>query len=323
MSEIKNKNGGYIKLKENHISQGKTVDQKQTQKIAKSWLERTQQLWQDKRLPYRFKHKLGDLGVLPDCLIVGAQKAGTTSLYEHLIRHPDVWSPDCRELNFFNNYWTEGEKWYRARFPNKLIKFWSINLAKKPFVTLESTPEYFLEKNVPARVAELVPNCKLIFLLRNPIERAYSHWRMNLRRKFENLSFEEALKEEEGRIRVDLEKSEIDSFLCTNNSNLAQYSYKYRGLYLDRLEPWLQIFSQEQIKIIKSEDLWQDTKKYEEILTFLDLEINKQPIDTFQKFYGTNDRPEINQQTKIWLREYFREPNQRLYEFLDDNWNWD
>jgi len=66
--------------------------------MSKTWLDRTKQLWQAKRLPYRIKHKLGDLGVLPNCLIVGAQKAGTTSLYEHLVRHPNVWASDAREL---------------------------------------------------------------------------------------------------------------------------------------------------------------------------------------------------------------------------------
>jgi len=291
-------------------------------KIDQSWLERTKQLWQEKRLPYRLKHRWGNLGVLPNCLIVGAQKAGTTSLYEHLIRHPDVWAPDCRELNFFNDNWIQGETWYRARFPNKLINFWSINLAKRPFVTLESTPEYFIDHHVPVRVAQLLPKCKLIFLLRNPIDRAYSHWRMNVRRKFEKLSFEEALQKEEERIRPDLEKARENNFLCKNDSNLALYSYQYRGRYIERLEPWLKRFPKEQIKLIKSEDMWQNTKIYYEVLEFLNLAKYKQKIDQFQKIYGTNSQSNINEATREKLRKYFRKHNQSLSDLLNQKLEW-
>ena len=292
--------------------------------MTKSLLERTKQVWEEKRLPYRLKHQWGELGVLPNCLIVGAQKAGTTSLYEHLIRHPDVWPPDCREINFFNDKWLEGENWYRARFPNKLIKFWSLNIANRPFVTLESTPVYFIDKNTPSRVAELIPNCKLIFLLRNPIDRAYSHWRMNVRRKFEELSFEEALAKEEERIAPDIEKAQESSFLATNDCNLALYYYKYRGLYLERLQPWFNIFPKEQIKIIKSEDMWKDASKYHETFKFLGLLKDKQQVEKFQKFYGTSSKmsSNIDQKIRDTLREYFREPNQSLYHFLGQNFEW-
>lgn len=291
--------------------------------MSKTWLERTKQLWLEKRLPYRIKHKLGNLGVLPNCLIVGAQKAGTTSLYEHLIRHPNVWPPDARELNFFNDYWTQGETWYRARFPNQLIQFWSINLAQQPFVTLESTPEYFLDNNVPIRVAKLIPDCKLIFLLRNPIDRAYSHWKMNVRRKFETLSFEEAIEKELERIELDLKHAQEESFALKNNSALALYSYLYRGKYLERLQPWLDIFSGQQIKIINSEELWKDINNYYDVLDFLSLSKDKQATDKFNKFYGSNTASkDMQETTRKFLRDYFQEPNQRLFEFLNKNWDW-
>src|SRR5690242_8679107 len=102
----------------------------------------------------------------PHFLIIGAQRCGTTSLFEYLANHPEIVPPSVKKIHFFDSEYEKGEAWYRARFP----------VLENGFITGEATPYYLFHPRVPKRVRNWNPNVKLIVLLRNPVDRAYSHF---------------------------------------------------------------------------------------------------------------------------------------------------
>jgi hypothetical protein len=107
-------------------------------------------------------------GALPDFVIIGAQKCGTSSLYHLLTRHPHVERAATKELHFFDLLFDEGIEWYRQCFPPPKLK------DGRRTIHGEATPGYLFHPLVPERMAEAVPQARLIALLRNPANRAYS-----------------------------------------------------------------------------------------------------------------------------------------------------
>jgi hypothetical protein len=136
----------------------------------------------------------------PAFLIIGAQKAGTSSLFRYLSQHPDIRLPKRKELHFFDLQYSNGIDWYERLFPRKKII--------KRQITGEASPFYLFHPLVPERVFNHYPNIRLIVLLRNPVDRAYSHFHMERNRNAEpEDSFMRAVELEFDRIA--LEKQQI------------------------------------------------------------------------------------------------------------------
>lgn len=115
-----------------------------------------------------------------DFLVIGAQKSGTTSIFNYLSSHPSIFMPQCKEVCFFTRDFERGVDWYFSNyFPS----------APASSIKGEASPHYMYFKNVPERIASLFPDIKLIAVLRNPITRAYSHYQMTVRRNLEKRSF--------------------------------------------------------------------------------------------------------------------------------------
>jgi len=164
---------------------------------------------------------------LPNFICLGASKSGTTTLCNILRQHSDIFIPTFKEPHFFDipeNY-KNGVKWYENNYfknaNNKIIA--------------DFTPSYFFEKEAPKRISEsLGTDIKFIVLLRNPVDRAYSHYLHSRRDEHENLTFEEALKAESARLeRYQKEKDYL---------SLLRNSYLHQGLYGDMIERYLKYF---------------------------------------------------------------------------------
>jgi hypothetical protein len=212
---------------------------------------------------------------LPDFLILGAQKAGTTALYAYLRRHPHITGPSWKEVSFFDRHWLRGEAWYRGNFPNVLR-------ARDDLVG-EASPSYLFHPLAPQRVDELVPEARLIVLVRNPVDRAYSHYHHEVALGREPLSFEEALAAEDERTAGEAERlaSEPGYF----SHAWWNYTYRARGRYAEQLERWLDFFPRERLLILSSEELLDEPgRTHAHVLQFLGAE--PQPLDAYPRVFA-------------------------------------
>ena len=260
--------------------------------------------------------------VMPDFFILGAQKCGTTSLYYYLVEQPSIASAWRKELRFFDNNFQRGLSWYRGQFPFSIRKYYAEHIRKRAFITGEASPNYLFYPNVPKRVAEIFPQAKLIILLRNPVDRAYSHYRHTVARGREKLSFEDATACEEERTRGDAEKMVTDENYYSYNYD--HYSYLARGVYVDQLQRWFRWFPGEQFLIHRSEDLYTNPvtifKQTMEFLNLPDLE----PPKEYEVYNKAQYTPSSKMDPKLRKRlvEYFEPHNLRLYELLNRDFGW-
>lgn len=168
----------------------------------------------------------------PDYLLVGAQKSGTTVLFEYINMHPLVINKTA-EVHFFDTNYPRGLNWYKS------------HLCERPspeYVIGDKSPYYLFHPLVPQRVAHTFPNVKIIMILRNPVDRAYSQYWMNVDVKRETLSFEEAIKAEPKRLAGEKKKMLKDP--TYNSQNYQHFSYLSRGVYVNQVKRWLSHFQE-------------------------------------------------------------------------------
>ena len=247
---------------------------------------------------------------LPDFLILGAQKAGTTALYAYLRRHPDITGPSWKEVSYFDRHYARGPSWYRGNFPNLL--------RSRGELVGEASPSYLFHPLGPERVKELVPEARLIALVRNPVDRALSHYNHELALGRESLSFEEALAAEEERLDGEVER------LCADPRYFSRawwsHTYKARGRYAEQLERWLEVFPQEQLLILPSEELLAEPEQaHGRVLEFLGAA--PQALDAYPRVFERRYEG-MRPNTRAELACYFAEPNRRLYELLGRDLGW-
>jgi len=270
--------------------------------------------------------RLTHANFLPDVLIIGAQKSGTSFLHRQLDRHADIkmarrfqreagrWQLH-NEIHYFDARYERGLRWYSSHFS---LSPWQ-RCSRRGILFGEKTPKYLCDPRVPERVHRELPDAKLIVLLRNPVERAYSHYRMNARNKKLTASFEEVVNAEfmrwEGGARRLLETGQLEA--CENkvwNNLLA------RGLYVIQLRRWMQHFPREQFLIIRSEDLFdQPAALYEGVLEFLG--VRKQRLTSFSS--GKTEHPPMAPELRERLAGFFKPYNEALYAFLERDLGWD
>ena len=262
----------------------------------------------------------GFMRPLPDFLILGAQKSGTTALYTYLLRHPGVGGPVRKEVEFFDRYFARGTAWYRGHFPTSLLRGYVKVRHGLELVAGEASPSYLFHPWAPQRVAAVVPRARLIVILRNPVDRALSHHAHEVVAGREALSFEEASEREPERIGADVARMERDASYFSEE--WRNHSYLARGRYAEQLERWFRVFPRDRFLILASES-----------------ELSRAPADTYAttlRFIGAEaktlpsyprvlerDYPEMRPDTRRRLEEYFRGPNQRLYELVGRDFGWD
>lgn len=176
---------------------------------------------------------LGRFGSRPNFLIIGVQKGGTTSLYSYLAAHPRVSPALGKEVHYFDFHYGCGERWYRAHF---VPQAWS---DVRGLQTGEASPEYLFCPAAPQRVAAFDPGMKLIVMLRNPVERAYSQYQMSRRRGSETLSFAEALALEPERLEAERRRLGAVAAHARGKSH-RHHSYQSRGYYAEQLKVWFE-----------------------------------------------------------------------------------
>ena len=297
---------------------------------AKDWAERTEHNKKKKTIQqkiFRLERELrateegraGDTpvtGALPDFVIIGAQKCGTTFLYHLLAQHPLVEPAASKELHFFDKNFDLGVEWYRQCFP---VARWEDGHGT---ISGEATPYYMFHPLAAERMVEVVPKARLIALLRNPVDRAYSHHQQEARKGDEPLSFEEAIEAEEGRLCGErnrmLEDKKYASF------EHQRLSYLSRGIYVDQLLRWSELYAREQLLVIKSEDFFENPLgSLESVLGFLGLpEWEPTPSELGNRRHEGRYEGGLDPVLRGRLEEYFEPHNRRLYDFLGEDLGW-
>lgn len=193
------------------------------------------------------------LRLLPDFLVLGTMRGGTSSLYKYLSQHPEV-SPSLRkEVEYFTRYYDCGETWYRRHFPLRPRRQLVEGLGRR-LTTFEATPYYLFEPRCAGRAHALLPSARLVVLLRDPVERAFSHFQHMTRLGFENLSFAEALAAEERRITPELTRMADEPTYFSHVHH--RYSYLARGRYAEQIERWLEVYPRSSMLIVDSNELY-------------------------------------------------------------------
>ena len=184
------------------------------------------------------------------------------------------------------------------------------------------------------RISKMLPNVKLIVLLRNPIDRALSHYHHNVSLRIEKLSFEEAIKKEPERINESFNELNNEKFIVNENfvsyflrlmtlktRNYFKFSYLQSGKYYEHLKNWVTLFPKKQILIIKSEDLFNDPLNiFKHVQEFLDLPYFD--LGRYNRHFEI-DYPPMKNNLRKSLKEYFEPHNSKLYEYLNRNFQWE
>jgi len=176
--------------------------------------------------------------MMVDFVVCGTQKGGTTALDAYLREHPEICMANKKEVHFFDD-----ETMYRDRKPDYSTYHSYFNPGLLHKVVGEATPIYMYWHDAPRRIWEYNKNMKFIAVLRNPIDRAYSHWNMERTRKADKMPFWDAIQNEPERCREALPYQH------------RVYSYIDRGFYIEQLRRLWFFFSKEQVLTLKSEFL--------------------------------------------------------------------
>lgn len=259
--------------------------------------------------------------LMPDFLVLGGQKCGTTSLYQYLIMHPFIISAMKKQMHFFDNHYDKGISWYKAHFPSYFYKHYFKHIHKQDFITGEATPYYIFHPLAARRAAKFLPNAKFILVIRNPVERAYSHYHHELRKGTEKLSFEEAIAIEQERLSGEREKMLVDEHYYS--FNFQRYSYLSRGHYAEQLIEWFNYFPRERFFIVKSEDMRHNTTQIvQQIFSFLNLPDFSDFHLEKDQYYNVGKYEKMDSKMREKLVEYFKPHNEKLYKLLDRDFNW-
>jgi hypothetical protein len=257
--------------------------------------------------------------LLPDFVIIGAAKAGTTSLYAWLCEHPCVERARAKEIHYFSYYHYRGADWYRHHFPLREERDAFATERGRPFLTGEASPSYMLDDRAPQRMAALIPDVKLIVQVRDPVDRAYSQFQMRRRDGEEPISsFAAALEREDPTFAATAAAARAARALDPEGD---WRTYLRRGRYAEQLVRWFEYFPRDQFHVVAMEDLAANPERsLNDVHEFLGLPPHRpdelKPLYTFQ--YDP-----MPPETRRRLVEYFKPHNERLSELLGRDFAWE
>ena len=249
---------------------------------------------------------------LPSFILVGAQRTGTTSLYRALMSHPAIRSANFHKgVNYFDVNYHRSFAWYQGHFP--LSPRWRSNEPGSTApVTFEASGYYMFHPCAPERMARHLPEVRILAMLRDPVERAFSAYKHEFARGFETEAFDRAIDLEDSRLEGEVERMEADA--SYQSVAHRHHAYLRRGQYAEQLERLGRHFPAGQIHVIESESFFEDPEPtYAGVLDFLGL-----PAAAPARFDRWNGRPSapMSESTRRRLRRHFRSHDLALAEIL-------
>lgn len=260
----------------------------------------------------------------PDFLIIGAKRGGTTSLWNAMVGHPDVLAmfpalQEAKSPHFFDLHYDRGIRWYRSHFATVGQRRRHERRSGVRPLTGEASPYYMFHPLAAERIHRDLPETRLIVSLRNPVERAWSHYRERVGGGTETLSFRDALDAESGRLagedaRIRNEAPHYNSFHHDFSSYLA------RGRYAEHLRPFVDGFPG-RLLILRAEDYYADpNRELQLVADFLGL-----PAYPQREVIRFNEMPRANMpdEDREFLVDYYRPHVAELQSLLGRDMGWD
>ena len=263
-----------------------------------------------------FYYLTSSFRVSPNFFVIGGVRCGTTSLYHYLGQHNCIKQAAYDELGYFDDNFHLGLNWYRSLFPTKFMQK-KIESEYKKFLTYDVTPFYIYNPLVVDRIFKFSPNAKIIAVLRNPIDRAYSHYNNKMQAEGDTkTTFEEIINAEIEIIEKNKKNIDDYAFLVNTFYELLLA----RGFYAKQLEFWFKKFPRKNILLISSEELATNTDKtISEIFEFLEVPIQKISDLTKQNVIKY---PKMKDSTREILINFFKPYNEKLFGMLGRRFNW-
>lgn len=246
------------------------------------------------------QHTAG-LRVLPDFILIGGQRCGTTSLFRALMQHPSVVRPTFHKgVNYFDVNYYRGPSWYAGHFPLRTVARRKAPEGQPH--AFEASGYYMFHPEAIRRLAQDLAHVKLVAMLRNPVERAYSAWKHESARGFEWEDFESALALEDERLVGEVERMRSDptyESFCHRH-----HSYRGRGEYGRLLQNVLEYFPREQLHIMYSEDFFENPEAaFDELASFLG--ITPTSGTAFDR-YNARPRQPMSEASRLQLSSIYR-----------------
>jgi len=265
----------------------------------------------------------------PEFLVLGAQKAGTTALFQYLSDHPNLAGPTQKEINFFScdSLYKKGTGFYHSYFPRK---------TSKTITTFDASPSYLHNINAYHRIFNYNPDIKMIILLRDPIQRAFSAWNMYKRRYLNNREwfYEDWVSycnPDTGFTRRSNDtlfnfnkfvKEEISH--CNQDSpGLIECPILFQGLYHQQITRFYSLFEREQFLIIESMNLRNNTSDViRKIESFLGIDHADWEGQRFKPVFEGTYSDLIDEESRAILAEYYRDDTEKLFSLLNTKFQW-
>jgi hypothetical protein len=257
------------------------------------------------------------LRVRPGFVMIGVQRCGTTSMFRMLAAHPQAVHAYRKQVNYFDLNYARPMSWYYGHFPMASQARRRAGNLGEP-VAFEASGYYIYHPFALERMARDLPDLRLVVMLRDPVERAYSAYKHEYARGFETETFERALELEDSRLAGEVDRMRQD--IGYESLPHRHHSYKHRGQYAEQLERVFEHYPRSQVHVLESELYFsQPAQEYGRLLEFLGL----RPYQPAQ-FTQLNARPgtPLQTETRDALREYYRPHDERLTELLGRAPNW-
>ncbi len=257
--------------------------------------------------------------VVPDLVLAGVQRSGTTALFEALYRLPNVERPRRgKGSHYFSYNYFRGWEWFQAQFPTQM---WAKTVELRhgqPMFCFDACPYYLFHPFAVERMAQALPDAKIMVMLRDPVRRAESHFHHSVSHGHEDLAFTDALAAETERMAGEDEKMQQDWSYWSHSHE--HHSYVSKGMYAEQLERLFSFYPREQVMVIQSEAFYREPNRIlEEVTSWVGL----QPVSLDQE----DDRnghsyKKMDSEMRSQLIEIYQEPNERLYELLGERYDW-
>jgi tetratricopeptide (TPR) repeat protein len=242
---------------------------------------------------------------LPKFLVIGVGKGGTTAIFDYLTKHPQFLSPILKEIDFWSIEFSQGIDWYLSHFP--------VITDQAQWITGEASPSYLGNWSVPEKIKKYSPEIRLIIVLRNPVNRAISHYYHHVKVGKEDRNCTEAI------------NYELNILKSNNNYNFHHYwkdklYYLGTGVYIKFIQHWLKFFQREQFLILSSEE-FEQTPNIVMSKLYDFLEISDHQLKKYPKIYA-GSYPGLDSNLRQELNNYFRPYNEQLQNFLQQDFGW-